>query len=143
MNNLLLEASGQETGGIGIMVVYIVLIIAFFYFFMIRPQKKQEKETAAMRNSLEVGDEVTTIGGIVGRISHIKDDIVTVETGADRVRIRLKKSSIATVDRKSGEEKAAPKGGYKAKKKVDGVIKESPELKEDVKKDAESEKEAK
>lgn len=135
MNNLLLETQSTGAGGTGIIVVYIVLIIAFFYFFMIRPQKKQEKETTAMRNSLEVGDEVTTIGGIVGRISHIKDDIVTVETGADRVRIRLKKSSIATVDKKQGEEKSAPKGGYKVKKKTDGIIKDAPELKDDVKSD--------
>ena len=122
---------GQTTGGGTIMIIYVVLIIAFFYFFMIRPQKKQEKQTAAMRNSLEIGDEITTIGGVVGRVSHIKDDIITIETGADRVRIRFKKSAIASVDKKSGEEKSAPKGGYKVTKKSEGVIKEAPELKDD------------
>ncbi len=131
MNNMLLEAAPEaQGGGMGIMIVYIVLIIAFFYFFMIRPQKKQEKETAAMRNSIEIGDEVTTIGGIVGRVSHIKEDIVTIETGADRVRIRFKKTAIASVDKKNGEEKSAPKGGYKATKKTESVIKEAPELKD-------------
>lgn len=131
MNNMLLEAAPEaQGGGMGIMIVYIVLIIAFFYFFMIRPQKKQEKETAAMRNSIEIGDEVTTIGGIVGRVSHIKEDIVTIETGADRVRIRFKKTAIASVDKKNGEEKSAPKGGYKVTKKTESVIKEAPELKD-------------
>lgn len=131
MNNMLLDAAAQQTAGGGmVMVIYVVLIIAFFYFFMIRPQKKQEKQTAAMRNSLEVGDEVTTIGGVVGRISHIKDDIVTIETGADRVRIRFKKSAIGSVDKKAGEEKSAPKGGYKVTKKTENVIKEAPELKD-------------
>jgi len=133
MNNMLLEAAAQPAaggfGGMG-MIIYIVAIIAIFYFIAIRPQKKQEKQTAAMRNSLEVGDEVTTIGGIVGRVSHIKDDIVTIETGADRVRIRFKKSAIGSVDRKNGEEKAAPKGGYKVTKKKETVIKEAPELKD-------------
>ncbi len=118
-----------------ILIVYGILIVAFFYFFMIRPQKKQEKEIAAMRNGLMVGDEVTTIGGIVGRITHIKEDIVTIETGADRNKIRIRKSAISVVDKKAGEEKA-PKGGYKVTnvKKNDNVIKEAPELKDDSKK---------
>ena len=119
-----------------IMVVYMVLIIGFFYFFMIRPQKKQEKETANMRNNLSVGDEITTIGGIVGRVTHIKDDIVTIETGADRNKIRIRRSAVSSVDKKFGEEKA-PKGGYKVKsvKKSDNVIKEAPALKEEEKKE--------
>lgn len=117
MNTFLLDGTTQGTSGgmgIGEGVIYIVVIIALFYFFMIRPQKKQEKETAAMRNSLGIGDEITTIGGIIGRITHIKDDVVTIESGADRNKIRIRKSAIATVDKKYGEEKA-PKGGYKVK----------------------------
>ncbi len=135
MNNLfMLEAATEPTQGNLLMsILPFVLMIVVFYFFLIRPQKKQEKETAAMRNSLQVGDEVTTIGGIVGRITHVKDDIITIETGADRNKIRFRKSAIATVDKKYGEEKA-PKGGYK----VTGVKKsetpiEAPALKEDVK----------
>ena len=135
MNNLfMLEAGAQPAQGNLLMsILPFVLMIVVFYFFLIRPQKKQEKETAAMRNSLGVGDELTTIGGIVGRITHVKDDIVTIETGADRNKIRFRRSAIATVDKKYGEEKA-PKGGYK----VTGVKKsetpiEAPALKEDVK----------
>lgn len=137
MNNLLLldgAANAAPAGGMAGMILPFVLMIVVFYFFLIRPQKKQEKETAAMRNNLQVGDEVTTIGGIVGRITHVKDDIVTIETGADRNKIRFRKTAIATVDKKFGEEKA-PKGGYK----VTGVKKsekaetpiEQPALKED------------
>lgn len=135
MNNLfLLEGEAAQQAGAGGMLATIlpfVLMIVVFYFFLIRPQKKQERETANMRNNLQVGDEVTTIGGIVGRITHIKDDIVTIETGADRNKIRFRKSAISTVDKKFGEEKA-PKGGYK----VTGVKKsetpiEEPALKED------------
>ena len=134
MNNYLLETptTGAAGGGV-MMIVYIVAIIAFFYFFMIRPQKKQERETAAMRNSLAIGDEITTIGGIVGRITHIKDDIVTIETGADRNKIRIRKTAVSTIDKKYGEEKSAPKGGYKVKKadKAEKVMGEAPALKED------------
>ena len=138
MNNLfLLEGeAAQPVGAAGMLTTILpfVVMILVFYFFLIRPQKKQERETAAMRNNLTVGDEVTTIGGIVGRITHIKDDIVTIETGADRNKIRFRKSAISTVDKKFGVEKA-PKGGYK----VTGVKKneasetpiEQPALKEE------------
>ena len=134
MNTLLLEAANGGKGGMLVSFLPIILMIAFFYFFLIRPQKKQEKETAAMRNSLSVGDEVTTIGGIIGRVTHVKDDVVTIETGADRNKIRFRRSAIASVDKKYGEEKA-PKGGYKVtsvkkSEKVETPI-EAPALKEE------------
>ena len=131
MNNMFALETAAAGGGMWTMVIYLVLIFAFFYFFMIRPQKKQEREVASMRNSLSVGDEVTTIGGIIGRITHIKDDIVTIETGADRNKIRFRKSAISTVDKKFGVEKA-PKGGYKVKK-AEKVMGEAPALKEEAK----------
>ena len=135
MNNLfLLEGeAAQQAGPAGMLTTLLpfILMIVVFYFFLIRPQKKQERETANMRNNLQVGDEVTTIGGIVGRITHVKDDIITIETGADRNKIRFRKTAIATVDKKFGEEKA-PKGGYKVTgvKKTETPI-EAPALKED------------
>lgn len=134
MNTLLLEAAQGTKGGMLVSFLPIILMIAFFYFFLIRPQKKQEKETAAMRNSLSVGDEVTTIGGIIGRVTHVKDDVVTIETGADRNKIRFRRSAIASVDKKYGEEKA-PKGGYKVtsvkkSEKTETPI-EAPALKEE------------
>ena len=73
----------------------LVLIIVFFYFFIIRPQKKQDKKDSQMRDSLEIGDEVVTNGGIVGIVFSIKDDTVVIETGGDRSKIRIKKWAIA------------------------------------------------
>ncbi len=66
-----------------------VVLILVFYFLLIRPENKKKKALNEMRNALSVGDEVTTIGGIVGRVVHIKDDLVTVETSEDRVRIQF------------------------------------------------------
>lgn len=74
----------------------ILLIIAFFYFFLIRPENKKKKEAAAMRESLKVGDQITTIGGVVGTICAIKEETIVVETGADRVRIEFTKWAISS-----------------------------------------------
>jgi preprotein translocase subunit YajC len=65
---------------------------------MIRPQKKQERKEAQMRDSLQVGDEVTTIGGIIGRVVSIKDETFTLETSRDRTKMRFLRSAIKSVD---------------------------------------------
>lgn len=83
---------------IWIMLGMVVLLFVVFYFFVIRPQKKQEKEAADMRNALTVGDEITTIGGIIGKIVSIKEETMIIETGRDHTRIRLLKSAVRTVD---------------------------------------------
>ncbi|MBE6593119.1 MAG: preprotein translocase subunit YajC [Ruminococcaceae bacterium] len=79
-------------------IAIIVLMFVFLYFFMIRPQKKQERETNDMRNNLKVGDEITTIGGIIGKIVSIKEETVTIETGHDRAKIRILRSAVRNVD---------------------------------------------
>ena len=79
-------------------IIMIVVLVAFFYFFMIRPQKKQEKEVANMRNNLQVGDEITTIGGIIGKIVSIKEETLMIETGHDRAKIRILRSAVRCVD---------------------------------------------
>ena len=79
---------------IGLMVV----MFALLYFFVLRPQKKQEKETANMRNNLVVGDEITTIGGIIGKIVSIKDETLVLETSRDGTKIRILKSAVRNVD---------------------------------------------
>ncbi len=79
-----------------------LLLIPIFYFLMYRPQKKQEKETAQMRNNLTIGDEVVTIGGIMGRVVKVKDDYVVIETGSDRTKIKFRKSAIGSVEKKAG-----------------------------------------
>ena len=75
-----------------------LVMIAVFYFFMYRPQKKQEKESTDMRNNLKVGDEITTIGGVIGKIVSIKDETVTIETSNERNKIRILRSAIRNVD---------------------------------------------
>ncbi len=85
----------------------IVVFIGVFYFFGIRPQKKQEKEAADMRNSLMVGDEVTTIGGIIGRVVSIKEETFVLETTRDHTRIRFLKTAIRSVDVRVAAPKAA------------------------------------
>ncbi len=78
----------------------LVLIFVVLYFILIRPQKKQEKETQRMRNSLQIGDEVTTIGGIIGFIVSIKEDTLVIETGSDRSKIRVARWAIQKNDTK-------------------------------------------
>ena len=82
-------------------VVMLVAMIAIFYFFMYRPQKKQEKETNDMRNGLQVGDEITTIGGVIGQIVSIKEETITIETSKDRTKIRFLRSAVRSVDVKA------------------------------------------
>lgn len=77
------------------MIIMIVALIAIFYFMMIRPENKKKKQAQEMRDSLAVGDEITTIGGIVGTICHVKENSIVIETGADRVRIEFMKWAIA------------------------------------------------
>lgn len=81
-----------------ITLVFLVIFILVFYFLFIRPQKKKDKEISKMRNNLQVGDNVTTAGGIVGRIVTVKEDTVVIETGADRTKIKFLKTSVATCD---------------------------------------------
>ncbi|HCC01058.1 MAG TPA: preprotein translocase subunit YajC [Ruminococcaceae bacterium] len=80
------------------MIAFVVIICVVMYFFMIRPQRKKEKEAKEMRSNLVVGDEITTIGGIVGRVVSLKDDSIVIETGANRDKIHIRKWAIQTVD---------------------------------------------
>lgn len=87
----------------GMILIY-VLLFGALYFFLIRPNSKKRKEEQQMRNSIEIGDDVTTIGGIVGRIVAIKDDedAFIIETGSDRVKMKFKKWAISSVDTDKG-----------------------------------------
>lgn len=94
------SAATTENSAAALLVTFgpLVLIFVLFYFLLIRPQRKKEKKTQEMRNSLQVGDNVTTVGGILGRVVSIKDDSVVIETGADRNKIRIKKWAIQSVE---------------------------------------------
>ena len=82
-------------------ILMIVVLFVAMYFLMIRPQKKQEKQVSDMRNNLQVGDEITTIGGIIGKIVSIKEETITIETSHDRTKIRFLRSAVRCVDVKA------------------------------------------
>ena len=101
-------ADGSGDGsGIWSTVIMIAIMFAFLYFFMIRPQKKQEKKDAEMRDALAVGDEVTTIGGIIGKVVSIKDETFVLETTKDKTKIRFLRGAIRSVDVKAADIAAA------------------------------------
>ena len=77
-------------------IILLVLMFGLLYFFMIRPENKRKKEAENLRNSLVVGDEITSIGGITGTVCAVKDSTIVIETGADRVRIELTKWAVST-----------------------------------------------
>ena len=88
---LFLTATSSTAAGGGSMIIMLVAMFAIFYFMIIRPENKKKKKTEEMRNSLSLGDEITTIGGIIGKIVQITEDTITFETGEDRVRLQTKK----------------------------------------------------
>ena len=87
-------------------ILMLVVMIAVFYFMLIRPENKKKKKLEQMRNELGVGDKITTIGGMVGKIVDISGDLVTFETGADRVRIQVTKWAISTTGIEKNEDAA-------------------------------------
>lgn len=94
MNIAFLEtASGS--GSMWSSIIMMALIIVVFCFFIIRPQRKKDKETAKMRSELQVGDEIVTIGGIIGIIVSMKEDSLVIETGSDRSKVRLARWAIS------------------------------------------------
>jgi len=107
-NNFLLADAVNPNQGVistAMTVGSFVLLIVVFYFFAIRPQKKQEKQVREMRASIEVGDAITTSGGIVGVVVKIKDDMILIESGADRTKLQIQKWAVHSVLAKAGEEK--------------------------------------
>ena len=82
------------------MPVIMIGMLVLMYFVTIRPQQKKQKEEQKMRNSLRVGDELTTIGGVKGRVVSIKDETFVLETGADRSKVQFEKWAIQTVHTK-------------------------------------------
>ena len=110
-------------------IIMLIVMVAVFYFMLIRPEKKRKKEAETLRNSIKVGDEITTIGGIIGNIVSIKEDKFVIETSADQVRIEFAKWALSTnnsaanrakeAEKKAQEEKAKAKAAKKTKKNFD------------------------
>lgn len=91
-----------ETGGVGMLLANLIpfaLLILVMYFLLIRPQRKKEKENKEMLASLAVGDNVTTIGGICGKITGIRDDVLTLEIGSEKIKLVFERWAIRDVDK--------------------------------------------
>ncbi|MBQ8016290.1 MAG: preprotein translocase subunit YajC [Clostridia bacterium] len=102
------------------MIIMMVALFAVMYFVMIRPQKKKQKEEQNMRDSIQVGDEITTIGGIMGRVVTVKEDSLIIETGADRNKMKITKWAVSTnntANEKAEAERQAAKEAAEAEKK--------------------------
>ena len=117
-----LEATTPDAGG-GMMstIIMLVVMLGIFYFLLIRPENKRKKEAEQTRNSIKVGDQVTTIGGIVGVVVNVKEEKFVMETSADQVRIEFAKWAISTNDTaaQAAKEEAAKAAEAKAKAKAE------------------------
>lgn len=110
-------------------IIMLVAMIGVFYFLLIRPENKRKKEAEELRASIKVGDQITTIGGIVGTVVSVKDEKFVIETGADQVRIEFQKWALSTNDtaaaakkeaeQKAAEDKAKAKAVKNNKKNID------------------------
>lgn len=89
------ETNGQGMPG-WVMIIYFAVIIAAFYFLLIRPQRKKAKEEKKLRDSLQVGDEIVTIGGIYGRIISLKEDTIVIESKSDHSKITIARWALQT-----------------------------------------------
>ena len=101
--------------------IYLVGMVVLMYFMTIRPQKKKQKEEQAMRDNIQVGDEVTTIGGIIGRVVTVKEDSIIIETGADKNRLKFARWSISqnnTANEKLAAEREAAKAAQQKEKEA-------------------------
>ena len=114
----------------------LILLLVIMYFLLIRPQKKREKEVNAMRNAIQVGDEVITIGGICGKVVKTKEETLVIQVGADKVKFEMMRWSISKVvntkDAPKAKAEAAEEEAPKKKmpkrlgKKAEEVVEETP-----------------
>jgi preprotein translocase subunit YajC len=113
----ILATAGQAGGSFLGTVIMLVLMLVFFYLFLIRPQKKKDQEQKAMQSAVSIGDEILTVGGIVGIVVSIADDSILIETGGNKNKIRIKVWAIhenitqteAALEAKKEEKKARSK----------------------------------
>ena len=118
----LLDAGATTQGNSWTTILLMAALFGVMYFVMIRPQKKKQKEEQEMRDAIQIGDEITTIGGIMGRVVTVKEDSLVIETGADRTKMKITRWAIQTnntaEDRLQAERaaQAAAKEAEKAEK---------------------------
>ena len=97
------DAAATAAGGGMSMIIMLVVMIAVFYFFMIRPENKRKKQAQQMRDNIAVGDTITTIGGIMGKVVNVRENAIVIETSDDRVRVQLMKWAISSVGKQTEE----------------------------------------
>jgi len=99
MNYFLAGGSSSSGQSLWITILYMVVVIGIFYFLLMRPQQKKKKKEEKMRSSVQIGDEIVTIGGVVGRVVGVKEDedSLILETGTDRSKLKLKKWAVGSV----------------------------------------------
>ena len=125
-------------------IIMIVALFAIMYFMLIRPQKKKDDEVRKMRDSLKVGDDILTIGGIYGKIVRIKDDRITLQVGADRTRIDVAKWAVNNIEKANDtkgskdadDKKVTPKNMKKLGEKTEQAVEEAAEAIEEAVSDA-------
>jgi len=112
-------SGGTTQGGSWQMIGLLVVMVGVMYFTMIRPQKKRQKEEQAMRDNISIGDEITTIGGIMGRVVTVKEDSIIIETGADRTKLRIIRTAVGVnntnQEKAQAEQDAAKKAAEEAR----------------------------
>ena len=138
------------------MLLPLVILLAVMYFLLIRPQKKREKEVNAMRSSVQVGDEIITIGGICGKVVKTKEDSLVIQVGADRVKFEIMRWSVSKVveesekrsvkaqddDIEEAEETEVKKSKPKRIKRMSAVSQEAEETEEEKTEKPEEQQEA-
>lgn len=112
------DAGNLAGGSMMSTVIMLVVMFAIMYFMLIRPENKRKKEAEQMRSALKVGDRITTIGGVMGKVVDVKDEKFVIETGADQVRIELAKWALSTNETAEAAAKEEAKKAQEAKAKA-------------------------
>ena len=107
-----------DGSSMGATIIMLIAMVGIFYFMLIRPENKRKKEAEQLRSSLKVGDQITTIGGIVGTVVHVKEEKFVMETSADQVRIEFAKWAISTNETAAAAAKEEAKKAQEAKAKA-------------------------
>ena len=118
MLNFLTDTGVPAGAGMGSTIIMLVLMLAIFYFMLIRPENKRKKEAEQMRSSVKKGDQITTIGGVIGTVVDVKENNIVLETSADQVRIEFEKWAISSNETATEAAKAEAKKAQEAKAKA-------------------------
>lgn len=128
------QGAANGASGTSSYIILMVVLIGVMYFVMIRPQKKRQKEEQEMRSSLEIGDEIITIGGIVGKVVTIREEDIVIETGADRTKMKLQRWAVNTNITKTEQHKKEVEAAREAAKDKKNKKGNKPEISDSAKK---------